>query len=420
MLLTCPTCRSGLQVPDGTTAHVRCPTCRTVFSPAEGAAPPPPAPQPPLPRPPLPAPPRPPKPALPLDDEDDHRPRKRARRDDDDEDDDDRPRRRRRDDDQDEERPRKKASRDDRTDRRDGIGDADEKPRKKRRRRFDEDEDDKLSPEEKRKRAAAFARGMWAARLIAWGLLCQILAMVIILGAFIQAAITKEVAPGLFVLAGVLGLVNWGLGATGTGLSLAGPVSPGIYRYGVTAAVLVFVHAVLLSVTLARHESDTIGGTKDLPRAAMQWAQVPTQFHKLAFYMAYAGYHDRFPVGESVMVLSFVTGVVEMCRLMLIMLTLKCLARAAGDVETVYRCVRASGVVSIGPGAMALAVLGFFIAVMETGAEGQTWAAIVALVMVMGIFAVIAGILMVAMTAAKDVAFACEFPFQTQQVTFGA
>ena len=39
MLLTCPKCQSGLQVPDGTAAMVRCPACKTVFSPAEGAAP---------------------------------------------------------------------------------------------------------------------------------------------------------------------------------------------------------------------------------------------------------------------------------------------------------------------------------------------------------------------------------------------
>ena len=41
MLLTCPTCRSGLEVPDGTTAMVRCPACKTVFSPAAGITPPP-------------------------------------------------------------------------------------------------------------------------------------------------------------------------------------------------------------------------------------------------------------------------------------------------------------------------------------------------------------------------------------------
>ncbi|MBN9118610.1 MAG: hypothetical protein J0I06_05560, partial [Planctomycetes bacterium] len=39
VLLTCPTCRSGLEVPDGTTALVRCPACKTVFSPEDGAAP---------------------------------------------------------------------------------------------------------------------------------------------------------------------------------------------------------------------------------------------------------------------------------------------------------------------------------------------------------------------------------------------
>src|SRR5436305_14441810 len=37
--LTCPNCRSGLEVPAGTTAMVRCPACRTVFSPADSAVP---------------------------------------------------------------------------------------------------------------------------------------------------------------------------------------------------------------------------------------------------------------------------------------------------------------------------------------------------------------------------------------------
>src|SRR5262245_45592420 len=46
MLLTCPTCRSGLEVPDGTTAMVRCPACKRVFSPADGVASPKPKPAP--------------------------------------------------------------------------------------------------------------------------------------------------------------------------------------------------------------------------------------------------------------------------------------------------------------------------------------------------------------------------------------
>ncbi|HEX4606926.1 MAG TPA: hypothetical protein VH092_01850, partial [Urbifossiella sp.] len=39
MLLTCPTCQSGLQVPDGTTAHVRCPACKMVFPAGDGLVP---------------------------------------------------------------------------------------------------------------------------------------------------------------------------------------------------------------------------------------------------------------------------------------------------------------------------------------------------------------------------------------------
>ena len=39
MQLICPTCRSGLEVPDGTTAHVRCPACKSVFPAEDGLAP---------------------------------------------------------------------------------------------------------------------------------------------------------------------------------------------------------------------------------------------------------------------------------------------------------------------------------------------------------------------------------------------
>ena len=48
MLLTCPTCKSELAIPDGTHARVRCPACKTVFdqedepdpAPPEAASPP--------------------------------------------------------------------------------------------------------------------------------------------------------------------------------------------------------------------------------------------------------------------------------------------------------------------------------------------------------------------------------------------
>ncbi|HXD88863.1 MAG TPA: hypothetical protein VN641_20395, partial [Urbifossiella sp.] len=154
MQLSCPSCRSGLQVPDGTTAHVRCPACRTVFSAAQGApaAPvvavpppvpaPPPAPKPPRTPPPRTPPPRtpPPKPKPRVED----RPRPR----DDEEDDDD-----------------EKSG-----DRRDGIADVEEKPRK-RRRFYGKNE---LTPEEKRQKLAEFHRAMYGALLIKISILLYI------------------------------------------------------------------------------------------------------------------------------------------------------------------------------------------------------------------------------------------------------
>ncbi len=189
MQLTCPTCRSGLEVPDGTTAHVRCPACRTVFSAAAGLAPPAPVlpppvpvPVPPLPRPPRPSPPPPAKEKDPHPDVD--------------------------------------------------IPDVPEGPAKRRRRT-----DYKLTPEEKRKQRAAFGRAFYGAKLIQLSLFFYIPAVLFVPLHQIVAEITKNDVPYVLVIACILGFVNWILGAIGISLCLPGPPLPGHFRFGIAAII---------------------------------------------------------------------------------------------------------------------------------------------------------------------------------------
>lgn len=418
MLLTCPTCRSGLQVPDGTTAHVRCPTCRTVFPAAAGFAPPPapaaPAPAlPPLPTPPAPkpAPPRPvavdvtarpdrkPPPRRPAEDEDEDRPRKRRRWSDDDYEDDEDRRRRKRRDEADE-------------------GDADRPARRRKKRRYDQ-RDDGLSPEERQRLIGEFQRGMWGCRVIYISLLFYIPAVLMVPLHIIITELTKEPAPAVLVIAGVLSLVNWVVGAVGVVLCLTGPVAPGHWRFGISAAVATVVHAVFLLALVVKTTGQA--DFRGLERGVAQWAQVATQYESLSFYLAYVVYPDDIPIHRSDSILSFLTGVVEMTRLVLILMLLSCLAAAARDRELSDRCTRMAGRVSVIPGLLALGMLVYKAFVVETGAE-QQGAVLVFLLRYIyrGINAVVAGILLLTLGTVRDVADACEFPYQTEVDDLGS
>lgn len=379
MLLTCPTCRSGLQVPDGTTAHVRCPSCRTIFAPAADTPAPVATPKPP-PRPTAPTVRNEPAatPAVP-------RRRERVR------DEEERPRRRERERDEEEPRPRRRE-------RADG-----------------------LSQEERAARRAAFQRAAWGCKLLALSLALYALSMLLISVYFIRAAIASDTDPAFITGAGALGLINWIVGAVGVGLCLSGYVSAGHWRFGITAAVMVVVHGIFLAAVVNRGEAaaEFLRGSATTSSGAGMLAQLPTKLDALTLYLAWWVYPDQMNAPGSVIVLSMLTGVAEMVRLACIMLFLSCLARAAGDDELVHRCVRAAGLVCIVPGLMALAMLvigGFMI---ETSAQGSTGGAVVGHMVVMGVYAVFAGMILKPLMATRDTADASDAPFESEKVVFG-
>ena len=378
MLLTCPTCQSGLQVPDGTTAHVRCPTCRTVFAPGAEPAPPP------APPPPVAAPTRPtrhpPREAAPP-------PRRRTRR---------------------EREPEPEPDDDDR-DR------EDDAPRRR------PAPADGLTAEERRSQQAAFERAAWGCKLISLSLGLYALSMVLISFFFIRAALASDVDPALLSAAGALGLINWIVGAVGVGLCLSGQPSPGHWRFGITAAVVVVVHAIFLLAVVNRGESaaEFMRNQNTTTTTAGTLAQLPTKLDALTLYMTWGVYPGQMGAPNSVVVLSVLTGAVEMMRLAAIMLLLSCLARAAGDEDAMHKCARSAGVVCFVPGVMALGTLAVAAFIFETNAQSSSVGAILAHMLVMGVYAVLGGMILSPLTASRDTAYACEYPFEARMTSLG-
>ena len=386
MLLTCPTCQTGLQVPDGTTAMVRCPTCKTIFSPADSPAPPAvepaevPEPAPAESRPPA-RPEEKPRTKKRVDAETDDRPRRKTPPRDEDED---RPRRKRReeepDDEEEEERPRRKP-----------------------------EPEDGLTPEQRRHQKAAFQRAMWGCRLLYWSLLLYMLSMIAVIAFFMMTATAAGEVPVLLSIAGVLCLANWILGAVGVGLCISGPKSPGHIGYGIAAAVAVGVHLIFVLATLDRGEA--FAEFKKLETELDALAGFSTKLVKLAMYGVWVAYpSEGFTPRQAPMFV--VCGAAEMLRLILIATLLSCLARAGGDEELSHRCIRAAAVAVFVPGALVFGMLAVVASVVETGAEGSSMGKIILETTRMGAYALLAGMLVPASVAARDVADVCEAPFQ--------
>jgi LSD1 subclass zinc finger protein len=392
MLLTCPTCRSGLEVPEGTTAQVRCPTCRTIFAPADGIAPAPPPP-------PRPAPARPARPRDEDDDED--RPRRRRRREDED-DDEDRPRRKKR------AEAAEKPSPDEPDEKAEEIRKADER----RRRRREREEESKLSPEERRTQRAQFTRGMWGCKLLHISFALYAVSLFIMLTFFVVAIVAIPVL-GLILVAGLLGLLNWVLAAVGVGLCISSRPSPGHYGYGIAAAIGVIGHAILLVAVVNRMSamSITVEG-ESIQTHYLAWWSLPTQLHILTFYLAQFLYPDENLIAQGAFTLGLVAGVFELVRLMLVMMLVSCVARAAGDEELSYRCTRAAGIGAFGPGGLAAVVLVIVATLLETGGFDTTLGKILMVVTVLGIYAILAGMLVPSVVACQEAADACEFPYE--------
>ncbi|HJZ55590.1 MAG TPA: hypothetical protein VKE74_11550, partial [Gemmataceae bacterium] len=345
------------------------------------------------------------------DDEDDDQPRRRRRRDDDDDDDDedDRPRRkRRRREDDDEDRSRR-----DEDDEDDDEEDEEEERRRKRKQRRRE-EDEKLSPEERRAIRAQFARGMWGCRLLQISLGLYAFSFLLV-NCYSGFEAMQWPLPALLVIAGVLGLANWILGAVGIGLCIAGRPSPGHYAFGISAAVAVVAHAIILCTVLSRTTADTVALNVERNDDIAVWAQIPTQQHVLTFYMAVVVYPDERLLGKSGVGLGLMAGVAEVMRLMLIMLTVSCLARAAGEEEIAYRCNRSAGIGVFGPGLMGVAMLCLVVLLVESGGIDRAIGKILLTVFVSGIYTILAGMLVPAALACRETADACEFPFESDR-----
>jgi transcription initiation factor TFIIIB Brf1 subunit/transcription initiation factor TFIIB len=384
--IVCPTCGSGLQVPGNTTAMIRCPACKTVFSPAEGLSP-----------------------SEPEEFEDEAKPKKTKRT------------QKGRDEEEDEDKPRKKASpgkskeeseKETSSENRDfDPPDTKTKP-KKRRRDF---EDEVMSEEERIALRAAFTRAAWGARLIHLSIVMFMLSMLSIIAFYFQSTFSS-LNPAFLYVAGMLGLVNWILGAVGVGLCLSGPPSRGHWGYGISAAGAVFLHMLLLLMLIGSMKEYANDKTVNMgvEPGAIRWKMVATLLDQVTFYLTFVVYqNEQDVVPKSVVGLAIAVGVMEMIRTVLIMMLLSCLAQAGGDDDLSRACTRAAGTASLGPGGLSIVVLIYVMFVIETNATGL-FIRIVFLALSMGIYAYFAGCMFRAMMAARETVDVCEEPYQSQ------
>jgi hypothetical protein len=252
-------------VPDGTTALVRCPACKTVFAPADSAVPE-------------------------GDEEEQERPKAKARkpvREDEDEDDD-RPRKKR--------RARKKDEDDEKpeSENRDFDPETEEEERRRKKRRRKPGDDGSMTPEERAARRAAFGRAAWGCRLIWISFALFMFSMALIIIFYFQLALAKVMTPSTMyiTLAGVLGLLNWIVGAVGVGLCLSGPQAPGHWRYGISAAVATAVHLVMVLVLVSQGKEMGVASSSDSPEVS-QWELLPTRLDATMFYLTMVVYQDQ-------------------------------------------------------------------------------------------------------------------------------
>ncbi len=318
-LIPCPTCSSTLRVPDGITAQVRCPGCKTVF---EAAAPP-------VARPAVTA-----KVVRPADDP--PRSSSKIRRRDDDYDDPPRPsgKSRRRDDDYDDEPPRS-SSRVRRRD--DDDDDYDDRPRR-RRRDDDDDYDDDYGDRRDDPVRGEFARGRLGALLLAisfWlylsTLSVQALFIVLVWGGV-------QMSTNLPVLPGVLGLANWLIAGVGLGFCCAGPTKYSARGLAIAAAAVAGVHF-LFTVIIAsegRGGFDLFGG--DGPAFATKkfaWEALGSQLSSFEGAISWIIYGQGGRRGGHV--LAVIAGTVEVARFVLVVLALKAMSRAAKGYDGVEK-----------------------------------------------------------------------------------
>lgn len=385
MLLTCPKCRSGLQVPDGTTALVRCPACKTVFSPTDSP---------------------PPEPAEKAEEEEKPKVRVRKLNKDNDED----------------EKSKKKGKKDEKEPKEenrdfDPITEEEERERKRKKRR--READDELSTEEKAARRRAFDRAAWGCRLIWISFGLFMLSMTLIGIFFFQFGLSwlRVPSPAFITAAGILGLLNWTFAAVGVGLCLSGPRGPGHWGYGISAAVAVFVHLIFLGALISQNREYSVGREADkvLGEGGFgRWSMLATRLDATMFYLTAVLYpNEQGATPKDPMTLSMITGVVEMIRTVFIMMLLSCLSRAALDEDLAHKCTRTAGIASGGPGLVALLILVFIAFVVETNAGLNLFTMILFSMVNMGVYAILTAVMLPAFMAARDVDDACVEPFQS-------
>jgi len=380
VLLTCPKCRSGLQVPDGTTAMVRCPACKMVFSPADSP------------------------PQLEEDEPEVEERPKTKRKSNHREENGDRPRKKRNARDNEEEG----ENRDfdplpERNDRR--------KSRKQRRREAEE----KFTQEEKAARREAFNRAAIGCKLIWISFGLFLFSMVLIILFYFQAQFGVYPA-GFLHVAALCGLVNWVLAAIGVGFCLSGPRAPGSLGYGIGAGLATGIHGFFLLLVVATQRGEITfveKGEEGTTVTSVKFAPLPTRIDATMFYLTkviYRNEPNHVPAGN--ILFSMITGVCEMIRTVLIMMLLSCLARAACDEDLAHKCTRAAGVASFGPGLAALLILATVAIVVETGAGMGTFTAVVRLLAYRGAYAILFALMIPAFRASREVADACDEPYQ--------
>ncbi len=362
---------------------VRCPACKTVFSPAAGLAPP--------------------EPQADEEQEEETKPKKRKTRDEDDEE---KPRKKRKA--KDEEEKPKEENRDF-----DPIDEEEERRRRKHRRKI---VDESMTPQEREARRRAFDRAAWGCKLIWASFAFFILSMILITIFYFQAVLIPPM-PVFITFAGVLGLLNWTLGAIGVGLCLSGPRAPGHWGYGIAAATATFVHLIFLLALVSQGKEYSIGQTTDEVREDMnnaRWGLLPTRLDITMFYLTAIVYpNEQGATPKGPMALSMVTGVAEMIRIVFIMMMLSCLSRAALDEDLAHKCTRAAGIASFGPGILGLLILAFVGTMIETNATLNLFTMILFLVVNMGVYSILVGVTFPAFMTAREVTDACEEPFQS-------
>jgi LSD1 subclass zinc finger protein len=384
--ITCPSCQSGLQVPKSTTAMIRCPVCKTVFSAEDGLS------------------------TFESEAEVEPEKKKRTRRT--------TPTRKTRED-EDDKRPKKIASAkkaDDESPPTNRDFDPDiPKKKTKKRRNFDEEE---MSAAERKALKAAFNRAAWGAKLIWMSILLFMLSMLMIIAFFYQIVFKLD-NPAFGYCAGMLGILNWVLGAIGVGLCLSGPPSKGHWGYGISAAVATGIHLLLLLVAIAtsKEHVDSLKGVSESERSAFRWGFIATRMDMITYYPTHLIYRDEMnlaPGSVAYAGIAVLCGVAEMVRIILIMMLLSCLAQAAGDEELSRACTRAGGMASFSPGVLAFVFLGYTAFVFETRAEGVFFSIILWNIL-RGLYVLLAGCMLRALTACREVVDVLEEPFQSQQ-----